>query len=458
MRRDHLNILNKPRVIRSPHDFDFIAASRERLAAISRERGEDSPEAAEEQRRMAVEFVDALTLLAHEWKRIRLMGSATGTITAELSRSHGLIHAKHLRGLMALRWRLLPTFPLQWAFAALCHAPWLLPRIIGRAIMPKAVQMTLWVIGNQRRQLRQAETAYTGPAGRQVPRVVVDMHTGSISVGGLIDRIRGLVSAYLVCRETGREFRIHFTHPFRLDDYLAPAAYDWRISDADVSFSLTDTARVITFAGLDNAPMRRSHHWRMARAFRRNRNRQTHVYSNSALCYGSDFGALFRELFRPVPRLESDIRRATDALGAGYVSVSARFLNLLGDFNEEYYSLSITAERRRQLLEACLEVLSGIHRRFPKSRLLVCSDSTTFLGRATRLPYVAVIPGTTTHIANDTPHTWEYYEKTFLDFYCISRASHSLLLLAPGMYPSGFPYAAARVGGRELETLPVDLP
>ena len=46
-----------------------------------------------------------------------------------------------------------------------------------------------------------------------------------------------------------------------------------------------------------------------------------------------------------------------------------------------------------------------------------------------------------------------YYEKTFLDFFMIAGASHAYLLRGPHMMGSGFPYAAARIGGKECKTI-----
>jgi hypothetical protein len=61
---------------------------------------------------------------------------------------------------------------------------------------------------------------------------------------------------------------------------------------------------------------------------------------------------------------------------------------------------------------------------------------------------VSVIPGNVSHIGNDTVRYYQYYEKTFLDFYIISQAQRVFLLRAKSMHNSGFPYAAARVGKR----------
>ena len=91
--------------------------------------------------------------------------------------------------------------------------------------------------------------------------------------------------------------------------------------------------------------------------------------------------------------------------------------------------------------------LKQLRQRHPECRLVVCSDSVTFLQRAREEQNAYVVPGHISHIGNDVPHDYAYYEKTFLDFFTIAHARHAYLLLAPGMHKSGFPYAAALSSG-----------
>ena len=51
---------------------------------------------------------------------------------------------------------------------------------------------------------------------------VISMFCGNAPSGGLVDRLRGAVSTYQECVATGRSFKLHFTHPFLLSDYLVP--------------------------------------------------------------------------------------------------------------------------------------------------------------------------------------------------------------------------------------------
>ena len=54
----------------------------------------------------------------------------------------------------------------------------------------------------------------------------IAMVDGEAYHGGLCDRFKGIISLYAYCKCSGLPFRIRYTYPFRLEDYLAPAAYD----------------------------------------------------------------------------------------------------------------------------------------------------------------------------------------------------------------------------------------
>jgi hypothetical protein len=97
--------------------------------------------------------------------------------------------------------------------------------------------------------------------------------------------------------------------------------------------------------------------------------------------------------------------------------------------------------------------LTIIKEKHPRQRLVICSDSTTFIREAQRHFDIVTTPGTISHIGNDDVHNYEYYEKTFLDFYIIAGASEVYLLKGPHMMKSGFPYAAALVGRKTLHII-----
>jgi hypothetical protein len=90
---------------------------------------------------------------------------------------------------------------------------------------------------------------------------------------------------------------------------------------------------------------------------------------------------------------------------------------LLNDFNEETFSEPLSTSERKQLIAACMAQVERIHQQNSQLPIIVCSDSTTFANEAKTLSYVSVIPGNVSHIGNDTVRYYQYYEKTFLDFY-----------------------------------------
>ena len=163
-------------------------------------------------------------------------------------------------------------------------------------------------------------------------------------------------------------------------------------------------------------------------------------------CYDNNFGRSFKALFKPSERLQSSIDTCLKAINGAYITVSARFCNCLDDFNEEVYCEPLEASERKQLLDNCMAELAKIVKKHPDKRLVICSDSTTFINEAKKHFDIITTPGTISHIGNDDVHNYEYYEKTFLAFYTIAGASEVFLLKGPHMMRSGFPYAAALVG------------
>ena len=52
--------------------------------------------------------------------------------------------------------------------------------------------------------------------GIQYPQAVIYMVNGWSWAGGLADRLKGMVSLYMWCKDNGKSFKIHFTDPFQI--------------------------------------------------------------------------------------------------------------------------------------------------------------------------------------------------------------------------------------------------
>ena len=297
------------------------------------------------------------------------------------------------------------------------------------------------------------ETATESGKDAKSATAVVCIHTRGTADGGLVDRLRGAVSVFQQCLRTGRDFRLFFDYPFPLTDYLVPAEYDWQIDRNDIIWNTEKAHVVICDTQTTSQIERRQHRKLFYKEFTANSDKQIHCYTNSPISFIDGFADSFRKLFRPSDRLSQHLKQISDDIAAPYITVSARFCNLLGDFNEEVYNEPLPAAEQQQLLDSSIEQLMALKQQYADKRIVVCSDSTTFLERSREAVGAYIIDGIVSHIGNDTIRSYEYYEKTFLDFFTIARADAVFLLKGPGMYRSNFPQAAALLGGKTCDVI-----
>lgn len=283
---------------------------------------------------------------------------------------------------------------------------------------------------------------------------VICIYDGKIRNGGLADRLRGIVSVYKVCKEQNLKFKIIFTSPFNLSEFIEPNIIDWRITEQELNYNTTiaDLCYIDTLSGSDYEAKKQEEWFR--REFKKKYN-EFHVRTNAIFSYNGDYSTLFNELFKPSPKLQASIEKQKEILGVGYISTSFRFMNLLNDFNEtvELHG-KLTQEERNELIVKNIEQLQLLHDKYPGKRILVNSDSTTFLQAAAELDYVYIIPGNITHIdGKNSSNEYETYEKTFLDFFMIANAERIYLLRTGQMYNSGYPFAASKIYNRPFEKI-----
>lgn len=266
--------------------------------------------------------------------------------------------------------------------------------------------------------------------------------------GGLSDRFRGITSVYQECKKKGLDFKIHFETP-NLIDCLVPNEYDWYIKPEDICY---DTKRVypctiLTYHSLEDKRepevQRRILRWFLKKDYE-----QIHVYTNMR-SGDSEYGTLFHELFKPCKELQEQIDYHVAALGGEgqYHAMVFRFRQLLGDFKEGGETLP--EGKREKYIQRCINMVVKRHDQHPSMKLLVTSDSSTFLGRLAQLPYVYVIPGEVVHIGFTYDAAKKTYMKSFVDYYVLSQAKKVTLVRDKLMYHSGFALRAAMLNGAE---------
>ena len=117
-------------------------------------------------------------------------------------------------------------------------------------------------------------------------------------MGGMFDRLKGLISVYAVAKSQKKDFRIHWTYPFSLEKYLVPNHYDWRVEEASIVYHYPQS-RPLFLYGECYAPRR----------LMKNRHQESHFYYgynslkeiNKKFSTHYDWGTLYLEFLSPRP-------------------------------------------------------------------------------------------------------------------------------------------------------------
>lgn len=266
---------------------------------------------------------------------------------------------------------------------------------------------------------------------------------------GFADRLRGMVSSYAYAKAKGLPFHIIHLTPFVLEDFLVPNKYDWHIKDTIKPINYWRSDMVISINSIPDG----------YNPFKHKRRTQFAIFTNNNLLpiVNNSFGTsylfvdLFNELFKPSESLSNEIEKNKSYLGDNYISVSLRFIDLLGDSFEGSQN-SLPEQEKESLILNCLRIINDLHASNSNfKKVLVTADSMTFLERVKTLDFVYVIPGRTGHsgLKADADVTM----KTFLDFLMISYAHKVFLIKGPGMYNSHFAKSAADTQGIPFEKI-----
>lgn len=278
-------------------------------------------------------------------------------------------------------------------------------------------------------------------------KTVIFRVDGRFTHGGLCDRFWGCLAVYNYCRRNGLDFKIDWRVPFDINTFFEPSEYNWVIRPEEVSFNPEEARLLIVSNNFNQANL-----WRNLDRIGRSPYRQVHIYTPAHLDY-DDFGMYFKQLFKPTPVLQSAIDAQKREIGGRYVSISFRFMQLLGDF-KDMWGETLDAKGREDLLQRSLKTIEEVRKHHPEAvKVLVTSDSSTMLDRASEYPWVHIIPGKPMHIdldaeSGDLPHL-----KTLLDFMMIAGAEKVYFGRAPKIYGSTFAETAARVNNTPFERL-----
>lgn len=261
---------------------------------------------------------------------------------------------------------------------------------------------------------------------------------------GLADRLKGIISSYVLAVENNRVFKINHTAGFKLEDYLIPNELDWSIEEIDIAKEINH-ARVL-------------HNFRYPLPRLKASVAQYHVSTifdvlqDSSLPY--NWTELFKKLFRPSPYLKALIDNKKIAILGDkyteYIAIHTRFLNSL-EINEESETSHVLPHNERIALIckviSTIENLCNLHK---NTRMLIFSDSKSFLNSNFPKNCIPMIDNGNipAHIGfNPNKAT---IDKAFLDLFIMSEAFLIYSIVGEHMYNSGYSQYAAKVSGNKF--------
>ncbi|MDR0303461.1 MAG: FkbM family methyltransferase [Chitinispirillales bacterium] len=279
--------------------------------------------------------------------------------------------------------------------------------------------------------------------------------------GGWVARLGAMLALYRIAKDNGFNFKINFTKPFKLLDFMTPNKYDWRIEEKDVVFSqktisvsmLTSNLRylypeTITFydrSKFENFLIGLNGKYGQI---------QCHLDSAEPLVLGK-FSELFNELFVLSDELKERIDFHKQKINGDYISVVFRFQSLLGDF-EEYGYDALTKEKQNVLIEMCIKNLKVICDIEKGKTILVCSDSVRFRETVKDMENIYIVEGKRSHPNIDISNK-ETQMLSFIDFFLISFGQRTYCFAPQPLYRSGFPRIASMYGNIPFKFIEFDL-
>jgi hypothetical protein len=276
---------------------------------------------------------------------------------------------------------------------------------------------------------------------------------GKFFHGGLCDRFKGIISTFHYCLCNNIDFRIKHTHPFNLSEYLLPNEYDWTINNSDkVSYHLME----IKYANMIGRNL-------FKRLKKLRTKKQIHCYANWDIvaelndCYQTNYewGQLFKKLFKPTEKLTGLLLEHKAKIGGEYICAVFRFQNLLGDFKEYEYK-ELADDEKIKLKDKCRNAIVSLQSASDCKKILVTSDSISFLQSIHNLDSIYAFPSKVVHIDSVADEDYDVYMKSFFDYLILSEGKKIYSIGTSLMYKSEFPLYAAKLNNILFERILID--
>jgi hypothetical protein len=268
---------------------------------------------------------------------------------------------------------------------------------------------------------------------------------GVVSHGGLLDRLKGVISFYEVAKIKNVDFKIHFNHPFHLSDFLESNEVNWQIEN--LKFNPLQDEVLYLMNNFHVNPLELIHPTKKKSYFvycnidyLKTIHSQFSEVENSNLWRNN-----YQQLFKESLLLKESIANLPQVKN---IVCHTRFTTLMGDFADTT-SIVLNHDEKEILVNKILERLNEIHKQNENTTIYVLSDSVVFLNIIKEKTNFKTLSGTPKHVdVKSSSSSLEEHLKTFTDFYFMSKSEHVFLLKIDTMYNSSFSSYAAIIGNK----------
>jgi hypothetical protein len=274
---------------------------------------------------------------------------------------------------------------------------------------------------------------------------------GYVNHGGLVDRLKGIISFYYISELTNCDFKIHFVSPVKLDNYFIPNNKSWVPNKKDLLWNPFQCKILYLIDDHEFNPI----------AITNNSAQKYFVYSNvdylSKIVNTSNYninilwGVLFNKLFKPSKILYDTIDEYK--LPDNRIAFHARFTSILGDF-KDVVDKRLDSKRANSLMKSCKDLIDYKVGDLDVKNIFIYSDSCIFLDYIKKNTQYTVLDGKVLHLdLNKADDSIGNHLKTFVDFISMAESEKIYLVRIQEMYNSQFSLYSSRVYNRYFEII-----
>jgi hypothetical protein len=276
-------------------------------------------------------------------------------------------------------------------------------------------------------------------------RRIIICFDGLFPHGGLVDRLKGIISFYEVAKKLDYDFYIHFEHPFKLSSFLKPNNANWKLENRKIQYNPLNTKIFYLMDVFSANPLE---------LIRKSDAKTLLIYSN--VDYMGTIHSQnnieenhqiwrnnYYQLFSYTPLLEKELKKLPQEKR---IVFHARFTSLLGDFKDTT-NVTLNEINKQKLIDKLIKRINETVVLHPNVSIYVLSDSLFFLNYITENTTYFILDGNPKHLGLKNGNSdLEPHLKTFSDFCFMAKSDVIYLLKSGQMYNSGFSKYAAILG------------